>query len=249
MKDTLLQLYHINLNFSGREKNILSDISYPIKTGDFIIVLGSNGSGKSSLLKCLNKTYEATSGDILLHNNSIKNISENKLSRHVKMLTQNTHESLFTSMTVLENYLLVKQAHESNLLAINTKRARQFFAEYILKFNENLALKLDQPVYQLSGGEQQALALALTVIFPPEILLLDEHTSALDPHSADRLMKLTKQTLADGNITCLLTTHDLSIAQHYGNRILALRDGMIHQVFERDANEKFSHQQLLSTCY
>ncbi len=247
MKSTLLQIKNVTLNFS--EKNILSGITYPINTGDFIIVLGSNGSGKSSLLKCLNKTYEPTVGTILLRDQSIAAIPDKKLSRHVKMLTQNTHESLFTSMTVLENYLLVKQSHESSLLAINTRQAREFFADYILKFNANLADKLDQPVYQLSGGEQQALALALTVVYPPEILLLDEHTSALDPFTADRLMQLTKQTLQDANITCLLTTHDLSIAQHYGNRILALRNGSIHQVIERDVNEKLSHQQLLSSCY
>jgi putative ABC transport system ATP-binding protein len=249
MKKTLLQLNDVSLNFSGCERTVLSKINYSIYDGDFIIVLGSNGSGKSSLLKCLNKTYEPTSGDISLNNNPLKNISDNKLSRYVKMLTQNTHESLFSSMTVLENYLLVKQSHESNLLSINSKYARKFFAEYILKFNENLAHKLDQPVYQLSGGEQQALALALTVIYPPEILLLDEHTSALEPVTADKLMKLTKQTLQDANITCLLTTHDLSIAQQYGNRILALRNGMLHLAIDRNENESFSHQELLSACY
>lgn len=238
---TLLQLNKVSLRFPGAEKPALSDIHYSINSGDFIIVLGSNGSGKSSLLKLLHRSHRADDGEIFLAGQALEAIAEKKFNHRIKLLNQNCHESLFPSLTVFENYLLVKQSRDKN--------ARDFFANYILKFNKNLAGKLDQSVHALSGGEKQALALALTVLHPPEILLLDEHTSALDPHTANRLMELTHEMVMNLKITCLLTTHDLSIAQQYGNRILALRQGRVLQTIERSQNDMLTHQQLLAVCY
>jgi putative ABC transport system ATP-binding protein len=245
----MLRLNNVSLSFSGVDHAVLSEINYSINQGDFIIVLGSNGSGKSSLLKLLHRIHEPDSGQILFENSPLKKIPAKKFSHKIKMLTQNTHESLFVSLTVMENYLIVKQSYKSSLFAMNVRDERKFFSAYIEKFNEKLAAKLDQIVEQLSGGEKQALALALTVLNPPEILLLDEHTSALDPLSANKLMQITRDTIIAAKITCLLTTHDLSIAQEYGNRILALKHGEIHQVIERAEDTELTQQTLLAACY
>jgi putative ABC transport system ATP-binding protein len=246
---SLLKIENVSLCFPRQEKPILSGISYLVNQGDFIIILGSNGSGKSSLLKLISQRYQPSIGTIYFENKSLKNYSVKQFSRHIKTLTQNCHESLFTSLTVLENYLLVKQQYEPHLFATQDKREREFFANYLLQFNPNLAAKLDCCVDFLSGGEKQTLALALTVLYPPRILLLDEHTSALDPKTAESIMLLTKEIVQRYQITCLLTTHDLSQAKDYGSRVLALKNGTIHQAFEYDTKRALSKTQLLAACY
>lgn len=249
MKTALLSIENVSLKLSGIEKPILSHINYQIHQGDFIIILGSNGSGKSSLLKLLDRRYQSTSGNILLHNKPLAALSSKEFSHKIITLTQNTHDSLFSSLTVFENYLLVKQRHQSRFFSFRHKKDRDYFAGYLQDFNPNLPHKLDQIVDKLSGGEKQALALALSVLYPPEILLLDEHTSALDPKSAHNLMAITQRVVKKHQITCLLTTHDLDIAMQFGNRILALRQGEIFQKIDLDKKIHLTQQDLLAACY
>lgn len=249
MTSELLSIQAASLDLPGLDRPILSAIDYQIQSGDFIIVLGSNGSGKSSLLKLLDNRYHPTAGQVLLAGKALSTYSPSHLNRFVKTLTQNYHESLFTSLTVLENYLIVKQRYEPNLFSINQKQEQEFLSTYLLQFNTNLAAKLNQIVDKLSGGEKQALALALTVLHPPRILLLDEHTSALDPKSAEQLMTITQQIVERYNITCLLTTHDLAIAEQYGSRILALRHGKVHQRIEQNEKKQLTQDCLLAACY
>lgn len=236
---TLLDVKNLSLKIPGLDKPILNNINYQVAKGDFVIILGSNGSGKSSLLKLIDHRYQPTSGKILTE----------KSKSDVITLTQNTNESLFGSLTLLENYLLVKQRHESKLFAIASKQEREFFANYLIEFNPNLSTKLDQIVDRLSGGEKQALALALSVLYPPKILLLDEHTSALDPKSGQDLMALTHKIATAHHITCMLTTHDLDIALQYGNRILALRHGEVYKMIEGEEKKRLTQKDLLEVCY
>jgi putative ABC transport system ATP-binding protein len=249
MNNALLDISHVSLKIPGVEKPILSNINYHVHESDFVIILGSNGSGKSSLLKLLDRRYEATSGHVFLSRKSVHEYSAREFSQAVVTLTQNSHESLFGSLTILENYLLMKQRHEPQIFSVSHKQERKFFAEYLLEFNENLSVKLDQVVDRLSGGERQALTLALSVLYPPSILLMDEHTSALDPKAAQQLMALTQRVVSDHRITCLLTTHDLDIALEYGNRILALKQGEVFHSIEHDKKVGLSQQDLLAVCY
>lgn len=249
MNSALLDISHVSLELPGADRPVLSGVNYHVHDGDFVIILGSNGSGKTSLLKLLDRRYQATAGHIFLNKKLLDEFSAHEFSRAVVTLTQNTHESLFGSLTILENYLLVKQRHESKLLSISNKIEREFFAEYIREFNVNLVDKLNQVVDKLSGGEKQALMLALSVLYPPSILLMDEHTSALDPKAGQQLMELTQRVITQHRITCLLTTHDLDIALKYGNRILALKQGEIFQHFEQDKKKNLNQEDLLNICY
>lgn len=230
MKNLILSLDNISLNLPGVEKPILSNINYKITEGDFIVILGSNGSGKSSLLKCIDQRYQPTSGKISFIKSKMK----------ITTLGQNCHESLFPTLTILENYYLFSSGKKTD---------KEFFINYLNEFNPNLSIKLDQLVQTLSGGEKQALALALSVLYPPDILLLDEHTSALDPKSAQTLMEITHRAIQQHNITCMLTTHDLDIASQYGNRILALRNGRMFQVIEHEDKKVLDQNKLLAACY
>lgn len=153
-------------------------------------------------------------------------------------------------MTVLENCILAKQRYETKLLQLSTTATEySFFENYLKPFNLNLADKLNVAVGLLSGGEQQALALALSVLSRPKILLLDEHTSALDPQSAERLMQITEQVIREHQITCILSTHDLDLALNYGDRILALGNGTVLKCIEGEEKGGLQLQDVLKMCY
>lgn len=223
------------INFTIGEKHIINNITLSIYPGDFIVVLGGNGSGKSTLLKLINKTYRCTSGEIQFLENS-----------KVVTLTQFITDSIFTDLTIEENALLIESA------ALQKPFKKTLLTElpaYLSQFNTNLPKALKTRVSQLSGGEQQILAFALYLRHQPDLLLLDEHTSALDPKKADNVMTLTHQYLLKNHITCLMTTHSLPYAVKYGNRLIALRDGQV--VFEADTEKKstLNTHDLLSYCY
>ncbi|RDI44612.1 ATP-binding cassette domain-containing protein [Aquicella lusitana] len=228
---TILNLKNVTLNFAAAGRSILDGINYEVNHGDFIILLGSNGSGKSTLLKLLHRDYQASSGQINFMGKPIMQYPAKTFSRDVAVLTQNCSDSLFTSLTIYENYLLMKQF--SGLLKKSNKLERNFLIQYLADYNANLSRKLDVVIEQLSGGEKQALALALCFLQPPSLLLLDEHTSALDPKTSDQIMALTQKMITQHHITCIMTTHDLNIAMQYGNRILVLRDGKIYKTLDK----------------
>lgn len=250
MKTPMLELRNIGLSFNGLNKAILHDISYQINVGDFVILLGSNGSGKSSLLKIIDRRYRASDGIVKLNGQNLEHYQQQDFCNQVITLTQSCADSLFPSLTVLENCILAKQRYENKLLQLSTTATEcAFFENYLKPFNLNLADKLNVAVGLLSGGEQQALALALSVLSRPKILLLDEHTSALDPQSAERLMQITEQVIREHQITCILSTHDLDLALNYGDRILALGNGTVLKCIEGEEKGGLQLQDVLKMCY
>ena len=244
---TLLKIDHVSLTFPMVEKKILENISYDIAEGDFVIVLGGNGSGKSSLLKLIDKRYKTTHGAIYYRGVEINKMAVQTYYQSVKTLTQSTVESLFPSLTVMENYKLFVAANNKkpDLIFKNNRE----LADFLAQFNAQLATKLDQQVIFLSGGEKQALVLALTMMNPPDLLLLDEHTSALDPKSADNIIQLTGELVKKHRITCLLATHDLQLAATFGDRLLALKDGKVYRTLEKPQKSSLTSQDLRSLCY
>lgn len=239
MKEILLGLNNINLSLPGLSKPILKNINYKIHQEDFIILLGHNGSGKSSLLKILDGHYQLTSGEIVSSKSELK----------IHTLTQDNRESLFGSLTVLENCLLVQQTRKPEFLQIKNNSDRNFFTNYLYDFNQDLPQKLDVMAENLSGGQQQALVLALSILHAPEILLLDEHTSALDPKASMKLMAITAKAAQKYGITCILSTHDLALALNYGNRILALSGGEIAHCIEFEQKQHLKTQDLFEIYY
>jgi len=238
---SVFKLQDINLNFNDCQ--VLRNISYTINKGDFVILLGSNGSGKSSLLKLLSRQYIESSGKISFANRNFSDFSARELAQHVRILTQNCSDSLFPSLTVYENYIMVKKSKMIHCIS-----EKKFLQKYLQDYSPNLSKKCDFMVHQLSGGEKQALALALCLLNPPSLLLLDEHTSALDPKTSEQIMLLTQEKTNEYQITCVLTTHNLDIAMKYGNRILALKDGQILKMVEEE-KKQFSKTELVNAIY
>lgn len=243
----LIELKNLSLSFHNKTKYALKNITYQVQPEDFIILLGGNGSGKSSLLKLLYRGYVPTQGSILLAGESISTYTNKKLNGMMGILTQDTSDSFFNSLTLFENYLIMKEAHD--LKISNTKCERHDLQVYLKNYNPNLAQKLDCTLEQFSGGEKQALALAFCVMQHPKILLLDEHTSALDPRTSQQIMALTEKIVRENKITCILTTHDLDIALNYGNRALILREGRVDQAIEPIQKYQLTKEDLVKLYY
>lgn len=235
----MLSLNNISLKLSNH--TILHSLNLTIAKGEMIIVLGSNGSGKSSLLKVIDRRFTAHEGEILFQERPLKNYSTRALTNKIVSLSQNSLESLFPHLTVDENYRLA-------LTRAKIKYSQQPI-EYLASYNSNLITHKNNLVASLSGGEQQTLVLALACLTKPDVLLLDEHTSALDPHTAEKLMRLTSEKIKENNITCLLTTHNLDLAHQYGTRLIALKQGKIARDFSHDEKRRLSIMDLKNECY
>lgn len=245
----LLSISNLSLTSPVNNRSILEHISYQVNPGDFVVILGGNGSGKSSLLKTITQHYTPSSGSIMLENKNINTLSVHKQAQDIAVVTQDTGDSLFYGFTVAENCLMYESIHTTNPLQIAQMQERQFYETYLASFSVDLANKMDTYIESLSGGQRQTLALALCLRHHPKLLLLDEHTSALDPKTAHHVMQKTYDCVISRHITCLMTTHDLNEALIYGNRLLALKAGKI--VFQADKEEKknLTRIQLLEYCY
>lgn len=233
--------------FSIGEKAIIKNFSVDIQPGEFVVLLGGNGSGKSTLLKLLNQTYRHSSGSILLNNKAIENYDPNTLRKKLITLTQFTNDSLFTDFTIEENALMIENAlYEKQF---DKKMFLSGLPTYLSDFHPTLHKSLKTKLKNLSGGEQQIAAFALYLRHQPDVLLLDEHTSALDPKKADYVMAFTQEMVQKKGITCLMTTHALQYALQYGSRILAIREGEL--IFDANAEKKatLATQDLLQYCY
>ncbi len=244
---SILSVNNLSYKISSSSGFILKDVSFDVFPRDFLILLGSNGSGKSSLLKFIDKRLNSPKNTVKFEGVDVNSISTKKYSLKVKTLTQNCDDSLFPHLTLFENFNLY--ARNSLGSFENNIKKRDFLAKYLNDFNPELSRKLDQEVDHLSGGEKQMFALGMTLLQPPDLLLLDEHTSALDPRTADNNMKMTLSLIKKHGITCILTTHNLHMAEEYGNRIAVLQRGQILQFVHEGQKHQFTKEQMYQLFY
>ena len=247
--DKLLSLKKVSLNIPLVGYQVVSDVTFDVKKNDFIILLGGNGSGKSSMLKLINKTYEMTSGSISFKNKNIKKYHKFDKEYNIVTLTQDTKDSLFCDMTILENCIMWGTAYKYPNMQVFTNSDRQLYSEYLKNFGGKLYKKMDVIISNLSGGEKQLLILALCLFKTPDLLLLDEHTSALDPNTAEKVISKTYDEIIKNDITCIMATHNLEHALRYGNKLIALRDGSVVFSVSGLAKKKISMEDLVKFCY
>ena len=239
MEKKLLKIKDINYYLPNSKLTILKNIALDVDEGDFIIIIGHNGSGKSTLLNAVNRSIDYSSGDITLESKSVRLYSSAEFFKKVVTITQKLEENLFESFTVFENFLMY--------LGKEHLKAEILFNKTLELYNKNIILKKHTLVRDLSGGEKQCLALALAFINPPKLLLLDEHTSALDPKISDEVMELTSVIIKKHKITSIMVTHNLEYAVKYGNKIYALQDGST--CYYSNKNKGVSKQDLLKYCF
>lgn len=242
----MLQIDHLDFSLPNGQV-ILKDINFTVKQGEFVLLLGSNGSGKSSLIRCINREYPLTKGHIQFESISIDSINPKTYAQKVITLTQFVKDSLFFDLSIVENARLLdaSYAHTQNGCSDPYQQQLQ---QLLDRYHPTLAKTIEQPLFNLSGGEQQILAFALYLRYQPKLLLLDEHTSALDPKTAAMIMKFTDQVIKEKQLTCIMTTHNLNVIANYGNRVIALKEGQL-QFDSINYEEKLPTDSLLAYCY
>ena len=221
------------------EKRALTDINLHLKKGDFVTVIGSNGAGKSTLMNVIAGNIFPDVGDVFINGKQVVHLPEFKRSKYVGRVFQDPMAGTAPSMTIEENLAMAYSRNKKRRLKFGvTKSRREMFKEYLKTLNLGLEDRLTAKVGLLSGGERQALSLLMTTFTNPDILLLDEHTAALDPSRAELITDLTKQVVADAGLTTLMVTHNMQQALDLGNRLIMMDKGQI--IFEASGKEKDS---------
>ena len=228
----MLKLENISLTFNPgtvNEKKALENLSLHLEKGDFVTVLGSNGAGKSTLFNTIAGTYLPDSGKVILDGKDITNQPDYKRSKEIGRLFQDPLKGTAPNMTIEENLALayLRANHAKSPFSMLNKSDRAEFREKLAMLNLGLEDRMNQAVGLLSGGQRQALTLLMATLVTPKILLLDEHTAALDPGTAEIVLELTKKIVAENGITCLMITHNLASSLALGNRTMMMQDGRV----------------------
>ena len=224
----MLELMHITKTFNpgtANAKTALNDLSLSVPDGDFITIIGSNGAGKSTMLNAISGSFYTDEGTILLDGEDITMEPPHKRSRSIGRLFQDPMLGTAPGMTIEENLTLA--AGHGGWLSRVSAADRNRFREKLAQLDMGLEDRLCQPVGLLSGGQRQALTLMMATINPPKLLLLDEHTAALDPAAAEKVLALTDSIVRENRLTCMMVTHNMQSALDLGNRTIMMIDGRI----------------------
>ena len=227
----MLELRNIHKTFNPgtvNEKKALDGLSLKLDAGDFVTIVGSNGAGKSTLFNAVAGSFYVDKGAIFLDGKNITYLSEHKRSREIGRLFQDPLRGTAPHMTIEENLALAfLRTSRGNPFSRISKKDKEFFREKLRLLDMGLEDRMKQPVGLLSGGQRQALTLLMATMVPPKLLLLDEHTAALDPATAEKVLELTRSVVAKDRITCLMVTHNMKQALDLGNRTLMMADGKV----------------------
>ena len=226
-------------NGFDEEKIILNDVSLDIYEHDFITILGGNGAGKSTLFNSIAGTLPLASGSIRIMGEDVTHFSPEKRAKYLSRVFQDPKMGTAPRMTVAENLLIAKfRGEKRGLFPRKLSSYKEEFQATIEKVGNGLEKHLDTPIEFLSGGQRQALSLLMATLKRPELLLLDEHTAALDPKTSVALMELTNDFINKDHLTALMITHHMEDALKYGNRLIVMKDGQIIQDLNKDEKAK-----------
>ena len=236
----MLELKHIHKYYNPGTVNemcLFDDFNFKVEDGEFVAVVGSNGSGKTSMLNIVCGSIGVDSGKILINNQDITNMSEHKRLSKIGRVFQDPSLGTCPSMTIMENMALADNKGKLYGLRRGTNKARiEYYREQLAQLGLGLEDKMDVKVGSLSGGQRQAMALLMSTMTPIEFLILDEHTAALDPKTAELIMQLTDKIVKEKQLTTIMVTHNLRYAVEYGNRLVMMHNG--HMILDKKGKEK-----------
>ena len=237
----MLKINNISKTFypgTVNEKTALRNLSLHLEQGDFVTILGSNGAGKSTLFNAIAGTFPVDSGTIRLDGTNITSQPDYKRSKYIGRMFQDPLKGTAPNMTIEENLALayMRASSHTSPFSMISKADRADFREKLAMLELGLEDRMDHPVGLLSGGQRQALTLLMATLVTPKLLLLDEHTAALDPATAEKVLDLTRKIVAENNITCLMITHNIPSALSLGNRTIMMNNGSI--VLELSGEER-----------
>ena len=246
----MLKLNNISKTFAPgtvNEKKALDGVTLELKKGDFVTVLGSNGAGKSTLFNAIAGTFLPDCGTIALDGQDITKLPDYKRSKYIGRLFQDPLKGTAPNMTIEENLALayMRASSHTSPFSMISKADRKDFRDRLAQLELGLEDRMDHPVGLLSGGQRQALTLLMATLVTPKLLLLDEHTAALDPGTAEKVLELTQKIVKEHNITCLMITHNIATALELGNRTIMMNDGGIVLDLKDDARKGLTTEALL----
>ena len=230
---------------TSNETTILKGINLKINEGDFITIVGTNGAGKSTLFNVIGGNLHADSGQILHNGKDITRSTEEQRTTFLARVFQDPKLGTAPRMNVAENMLLAtKRGEKRHLVLRKLKQNMDRFTKLAATMNNGLEKRMTTATGALSGGQRQALSFLMATLKRPDILLLDEHTAALDPHTSLNLLHATNERITQDHLTALMITHDLEDALTYGNRLIVLKDGQIKADFTGEEKQKLTTEKL-----
>ncbi len=236
----MLKIDNIYKTFNPKtinEKKALNGLSLTLNDGDFVTVIGSNGAGKSTLLNAISGGFQVDSGHIYLDDKDVSKLKEHQRAAFIGRVFQDPLMGTAADMWIEENLALANRRGKKRCLALGIKKKeREMFKEKLSSLNLGLQDRLTVKAGLLSGGQRQALTLLMATMQSPKILLLDEHTAALDPATAKKVLDLTDKLVKENNLTTLMITHNMQDAIDHGNRLIMMNEGKI--IFDVSGQEK-----------
>ncbi len=246
----MLKLVSISKTFNPgtvNEKLAIDKISLDLKDGDFATIVGSNGAGKTTMFNAITGNFYVDEGYILLDGEDITFKKEHARSRDIGHLFQDPLMGTAPNMTIEENLAIayLRATNRGSMFSRITRAEKEMFREHLAQLEMGLEDRMKNPVGLLSGGQRQALTLLMATIVTPKLLLLDEHTAALDPATAEKVLELTKSVIEERHITCLMVTHNMHQALQVGNRTIMMDSGRIVLDVEGEKRDHMTVQDLL----
>ena len=250
----MLKISNISKTFypgTVNEKQALKDLSLHLEKGDFVTILGSNGAGKSTLFNAIAGTFPVDSGTIRLDGANITSQPDYKRSKYIGRMFQDPLKGTAPNMTIEENLALayMRASSHTSPFSVIGKADRADFRERLSMLGLGLEDRMNHPVGLLSGGQRQALTLLMATLVTPKLLLLDEHTAALDPATAEKVLDLTRKIVAENDITCLMITHNIPSALQLGNRTIMMNNGRIVLELSGEQRRHITTEQLLQAFH
>ena len=242
----MLELINVSKTFNpgtDDEKKALDNITLTVNDGDFISIIGANGAGKSTLFNAICGSFLTDSGKIVLNGRDITMLPEFKRARVIDRLFQDPMKGSAPNMSIEENLALA--AGKGGWLSRVSAADKAEFREKLSLLGMGLENRMKQQVGLLSGGQRQALTLMMATMNTPQLLLLDEHTAALDPATAEKVLEITKKTVAENRLTCLMITHNMQSALELGNRTVMMNHGKVIFDTEGEARKQLTVKDLL----
>ena len=245
----MLELKNVSKTFNPgtvNEKKALDGLSVTLADGDFVTIVGSNGAGKSTLFNAIAGDFYVDEGSIALDGQDITYLPAHKRSRQIGRLFQDPMRGTAPHMTIEENLALARRRGQKRTLRWGISNAeREEYRKALSTLGLGLESRMSSKVGLLSGGQRQALTLLMATLKRPKVLLLDEHTAALDPKTAENVLHLTQKMVDEQQLTAMMVTHNMRDALHYGNRTVMMHEGRVILDIDRETKSHLQVEDLL----
>lgn len=245
----MLDINHIAKTFNPgtiTEKRALVDVDLHLAAGDFVTVIGGNGAGKSTTLNAVAGSFMVDQGSIVIDGQEVTHLPEYKRASYMGRVFQDPMNGTAATMTIEENLALAyRRGRRRTLRWEITAKERKVYREKLAELDLGLEDRMNSKVGLLSGGQRQALTLLMATLQQPKLLLLDEHTAALDPKTAKNVLMLTQQIISENHLTAMMVTHNMKDALEYGNRTIMMHEGKVILDIDEQTKKRIRVEDLL----